>query len=115
MPTVPSLSVPAIDAKPFYAYVGAGDAAIASLRARVIALPETLKTVPGQISAQVASLPTLAQTLPVQAKELQAKLLKQRGELAGNVESLYDELATRGEQGVAELRGNKAKAKASSK
>jgi peptidoglycan hydrolase CwlO-like protein len=113
MPTVPSL--PPLDAKPFYAYVGAGNAALESLRTRVTTLPEQLKTVPSSLKAartqlpsqvkdlqgQFAQLPVFAATLPAQVKELQATFEKR-----------YNELATRGEKVVAELRGGKAKATA---
>jgi hypothetical protein len=90
MPAVPPPSLRALDPKPFYAYVGAGDAALARLRTRVTALPTTLKTVPAQVQEQVKALPTLAQTLPAQAKEL------------------YADFAARGEKVVADLRGSKA-------
>jgi peptidoglycan hydrolase CwlO-like protein len=110
MPTVPT-----IDAKPFYAYVGAGNAALESLRTAVTTLPEQLKTVPASLKAartqlptqvkdlqgQFAQLPVLAAALPAQVKELQATFEKR-----------YSELATRGEKVVAELRGGKAKATA---
>ena len=111
MPTVPSLPLPPIDAKPFYAYVGAGDAALTTLRTRAAqraellkTVPATLKTVPDQLKTataqlqeQVKGLPVLASTLPAQVKELQA-----------TVEKRYSEFASRGEKVVAELRGAKA-------
>jgi hypothetical protein len=93
MPTVPN-------PKPFYAYVGAGEAALTRLRTRVTALPTTLKTVPA-----------LAQTLPQQAKELQAALSKQREGFGSKAEKLYDEFAARGEKIVTDLRGGKVTAK----
>ncbi|MDQ1748510.1 MAG: hypothetical protein QOD07_2773 [Frankiaceae bacterium] len=89
MPTVPN-------AKPFYAYVGAGEAALTRLRTRVTALPTTLKTVPA-----------IASTLPQQAKDL-------REGFGTKAEKLYEELAARGEKIVTDLRGGKLGAKATS-
>jgi hypothetical protein len=90
MPTVPN-------SKPFFAYVGAGEAALTRLRTRVTALPTTLKTMP----AQVKSLPALAPTLAQQAKDL-------RVGFGTKAEKLYDEFAARGEKIVSDLRGGKA-------
>src|SRR5579862_1387439 len=101
MPTVPTLPIPNIDRKPFYASVGAGDAAIERLRARVTALPAQLRDVPAQlrtVPAQLASLPVRAQALPT-------TLQKQRAEFGTKAEKLYEELAARGEKVVTELRG----------
>ena len=162
MPTRPSL--PAVDAKPFYASLGAGDAAVSSVRSRVTALParvtDVSTTLPTQLKAaqtqlgvhesgvntgaQVKALPTLAQTIPAQAKELrsqaqqlpsQVKELRAQAEqlpaqvqqlrtqvreqaaaFSAKAEKLYDELATRGEQVFAQLRGDsKPAAKPASK
>ena len=120
MPTVPT-----IDAKPFYAYVGAADEALETLRTRVTTLPAQLKAVPQslntlslntlslktlpaslkpastQLQGQVAQLPVFAASLPAQVKELQATFEKR-----------YSSYVTRGEKVVAELRGGKAKATA---
>ena len=115
MPTRLPIDRLALDAKPFYAYVGAGDVALETLRARVASrreqlktvdlktLPEQLKavdfkTLPTTLQEQVAQLPLLASALPAQAKELQAL-----------VEKAYNDFAVRGEKVVAELRGGKAK------
>jgi hypothetical protein len=112
MPNIPSFvpsltSLPGLDAKPFYAYVGAGDAAIERFRTRVVELPATLKSAPVKIQEQVKSLPTQLTTLPAQAKELQAQLTKSRSEFGTKAEKLYDELAARGEKIVTDLRGGK--------
>ena len=68
MPTVPT-----IDVKPFYAYVGAGDAALESLRTAVTTLPEQLKTVPEQLKTVPASLKAARTQLPAQVKDLQGQ------------------------------------------
>jgi hypothetical protein len=119
MPNIPSFvpsltNLPGLDAKPFYAYVGAGDAAIERFRTRVVELPATLKSAPVKIQEQVKSLPTQLTTLPAQAKELQAQLTKSRSEFGTKAEKLYDELAARGEKIVTDLRGGKT-TKAASK
>ena len=122
MPTRLPIDRLALDAKPFYAYVGAGDVALETLRARVASRREQLKTVDlktlpeqlkavdfktlpttlqeqvAQLQGQVAQLPLLASAPPAQAKELQAL-----------VEKAYNDFAVRGEKVVAELRGGKAK------
>ena len=101
MPTVPSLTLPTPAAKPLFAYVGAGDAALATLRSRAATRAGQLKSVPDQLKAattqfqeQVKGLPLIAAALPAQVKELQA-----------TVEKRYNELAARGEQVVGQLRG----------
>jgi len=112
MPNIPSFvpsltNLPAPAAKPFFAYVGAGDAAIERFRTRVVELPAQLKNAPVKLQEQVKSLPTQLTTLPAQAKELQAQLTKSRSEFGTKAEKLYDELAARGEKIVTELRGGK--------
>jgi len=117
MPTVRT-----IDVKPFYAYVGAGDAAIESFRTRVATLPEHLKTVPAAFKTVPAGLKAAREQFPTQVKELQGTIAQlpllasslpaQVKELQATFEKRYDEYATRGEKVVAELRGGKAKATA---
>ena len=122
-------AVPTIDAKPFYAYVGAGDAAIESLRTAVITLPEAFKAVPEQLKTVPASLKAAREQLPTQVKDLQGQFVQLQGQIAqlpllasslpaqvkelqATFEKRYDEYAIRGEKVVAELRGGKAKATA---
>src|SRR5438309_6702527 len=118
----PMPAVPTIDAKPFYAYVGAGDAAIESLRTAVITLPEAFKSVPEQLKTVPASLKAAREQFPTQVKELQGTIAQlpllasslpaQVKELQATFEKRYDEYATRGEKVLAELRGGKAKSTA---
>ena len=49
-------AVPTLDPKPFYAYVGAGDAAFESLRTAVVTLPEAFNAFPDQLKTVPASL-----------------------------------------------------------
>jgi hypothetical protein len=120
MPAKPTR--PTVDVKPFYAYVGAGDAAIERIRervatlptrvtARVADLPDTVKTLPAQVKGlpRVKSLPTFAQAFPAQAKELPTQLRKSAIEFSAKAEQLYAEFASRGEKVFADLRGGKAK------
>src|SRR3954467_8429615 len=69
-------AAPTIDAKPFYAYVGAGDAAIESLRTAVITLPEAFKSVPEQLKTVPASLKAAREQLHGRIDNIQCSWVK---------------------------------------
>jgi len=102
-------AVPSIDTKPLYAIAGAGDAAVTALRARVVALPESVKTlqstVQTQLQSQVKALPARVQVVPGQVKDLRAQLRKQVHDLATRAEQAYGEFAAQGAKAVAARRG----------